>query len=202
VVKGLAWFILTFMVAAYLLIDPGRVLAFARSLVPTPHRAAYDELVVEVDRGLAGVVRGQLLICLVNAVLTTVGLVLFDVKYAMLLGLMAGAMSFLPVFGSILSSIPIVAVALASGPGGFSLSRGLAVLGWILGIHLIEANVLNPKIIGTAARIHPVVVVFALLAGEETGGLVGALVAVPAAAMVQALFLFLLGRREPGEASA
>src|SRR5207249_1657925 len=118
----------------------------------------------------------------------------------LLLGLVAGAMSFIPVFGSILSSVPIVTVAMASGEGGLSLSTGLAVLGWILGIHFLEANVFNPKIIGTAARMHPVVVVFALLVGEETGGLLGALLAVPVASMVQAVFLFYLGRRAPVEA--
>jgi predicted PurR-regulated permease PerM len=195
VVKGLAWFILTFMVAAYLLIDVERVMAFLRSLVPGYHRRTLDEILHEIDRGLAGVIRGQLIICVVNAMLTTVGLLLFRVKYALLLGLLAGTMSFIPVFGSILSSVPIVAVALTSGPSGSSLSTGLGMLGWIVGIHLLEANLLNPKIIGSAAKMHPVVVVFALMVGEETGGLIGALLAVPVASMVQAIFVYLRQRQ-------
>ncbi|HEX4461903.1 MAG TPA: AI-2E family transporter, partial [Polyangia bacterium] len=196
VVKGLAWFILTFMVAAYLLIDVERVMGFLRSLVPSYHRRALDEILREIDRGLSGVIRGQLIICVVNATLTTVGLLLFRVKYALLLGLLAGLMSFIPVFGSILSSVPIVAVSLTSGPTGFSLSTGLGMLGWIVGIHLLEANLLNPKIIGTAAKMHPVVVVFALMVGEETGGLIGALLAVPVASMVQAIFVYLRLRQQ------
>jgi predicted PurR-regulated permease PerM len=195
VVKGLAWFILTFMVAAYLLIDVERVMAFLRSLVPGYHRRTLDEILREIDRGLAGVIRGQLIICVVNATLTTVGLLLFRVKYALLLGLLAGTMSFIPVFGSILSSVPIVAVALTSGPSGSSLSTGLGMLGWIVGIHLLEANLLNPKIIGSAAKMHPVVVVFALMVGEETGGLIGAVLAVPIASMVQAIFVYLRQRQ-------
>ena len=163
VIKGFAWFILTFMVAAYLLIDVERVMAFLRSLVPPQHRYALDELLREIDRGLSGIIRGQLIICVVNALLTTVGLLLFRVKYAVLLGMLAGTFSFIPVFGSILSSVPIVAVALASGAAAASRCRpGLGMLGWIVGIHLLEANLLNPKIIGTAAKMHPVVVVFAL----------------------------------------
>jgi predicted PurR-regulated permease PerM len=189
VVKAFAWFILTFMVAAYLLVDLDRVMDFLRSLVPEPHRPTFDELMTEVDRSLSGVIRGQLIICGVNALLTTLGLLLFEVKYALLLGMVAGVMSFIPVFGSILSSVPIVTVALASGPNGLSFSTGLAVLGWILGIHFLEANLFNPKIIGTAAKIHPVVVVFALMVGEETGGLIGALLGVPVASIVQACFL-------------
>jgi len=186
------------MVAAYILVDVTRVMSFLRSLVPDPHQLGFDELVQHVDRGLSGVIRGQLIICVVNGLLTTVGLLIFKVKYALLLGLVAGTMSFIPVFGSILSSVPIVTVALASGMQGFSLSTGLGVLGWILGIHFLEANLFNPKIIGTAAKMHPVVVVFALLVGEETGGLIGALLAVPIASMVQAMFLF-FRRRAPVE---
>ena len=67
---------------------------------------------------------------------------------------------------------------------------GLLVLVWILGIHLVEANVLNPKILGDAAQLHPVVVIFALVAGEHTFGLFGALFAVPAASMLQTVFFF------------
>ena len=201
VVKGFAWFILTFMVAAYILIDVDRVMGFLRSLVPGRHRRTLDELLREIDRGLSGVIRGQLIICVVNAILTTVGLLLFRVKYAVLLGMLAGAFSFIPVFGSILSSVPIVAVALASGREGVSFSTGLGMLGWIIGIHLLEANLLNPKIIGTAAKMHPVVVVFALMVGEETGGLIGALLAVPIASMVQAIFLY-FQRRRPLEPAA
>jgi predicted PurR-regulated permease PerM len=195
-IRGFAFFVLMFMVAAYLLVDIDRVMSFLRSLVPAQHHVAYDDLLREFDRGLAGVIRGQLLICLLNAALTTAGLLLFRVKYAVLLGMVAGVLSFIPVFGSIVSSVPIVTVALASGQSGVSLSTGLAVLAWIIGIHLLEANFFNPKIIGTAAKIHPVVVVFALMVGEHFGGLIGALLAVPIASMVQAMFLFFRGRAD------
>jgi predicted PurR-regulated permease PerM len=196
--KVFAWFVLTFMVAAYILVDVQRVMGFLRSLVPLQQQSAFDELVHEVDRGLSGVIRGQLIICVVNFLLTTVGLLIFRVKFALLLGTVAGVMSFIPVFGSILSSVPIVTVAMASGHEGINLSTGVGVLLWIVGIHFLEANLFNPKIIGTAAKIHPVVVVFALLVGEETGGLIGALLAVPIASMVQSVFNF-LRRRAPIE---
>ena len=94
-----------------------------------------------------------------------------------------------PIFGSILSSIPIVVIALVSS-GSFDLKQGLYVLGWIILIHLIEANFLNPKIMGDAAKIHPVLVVFALIAGEQSYGLVGALFAVPVASIIQTIFVY------------
>ena len=65
----------------------------------------------------------------------------------------------------------------------------LFVLAWIIGIHQIEANILNPKIMGDAAKVHPVLVVFALLAGEHMFGIVGALLAVPLLSITQSIFL-------------
>jgi predicted PurR-regulated permease PerM len=189
VITGIARLILVLMVAAFILIDLQRIRGFIRSLVPVAYRSDYDHLARGIDRGLSGVVRGQLLICLINGVLTYIGLLIFDVKYPLLLAGIAAVMSLIPIFGSILSSIPIVAIALVSS-GRFDLSQGLKVTVWIVFIHLVEANFLNPKIMGDAAKIHPVVVVFALIAGEHSYGLVGALFAVPVASIIQTLFLY------------
>src|SRR5262249_27216869 len=83
----------------------------------------------------------------------------------------------------ILSSIPIVAIALTQ-----SLGTALEVLAWIVGIHQIEANLLNPKIIGDQAHIHPVLVIFSLLVGEHFFGIAVALLAVPVLSIAQSLF--------------
>lgn len=182
-------FVLTFMIAGFILVDIERVKRFVRSLVPHESRPGFDELWKGMDKGLGGVVRGQLLICLVNGVLTFLGLVIFDVKYSILLGIMAGMFSLIPIFGTILSSIPIIAIALVSSEHGMQIGPALGILAWIIGIHLLEANVLNPKIIGDSAHIHPVIVVFALLAGEHMFGLVGALLAIPVTSIVQTMFL-------------
>jgi predicted PurR-regulated permease PerM len=194
IVTGLVSFVmhlfLVLVVAAFMLIDLHRLHAFARGLIPAKYRGEYDVIVAGIDRGMSGVIRGQLLICLINAVLTYVGLLIFDVKYAFLLAVVAGVMSLIPIFGSILSTIPIVAMALVSSEAGVDVLRGVFMLLWILGIHFIEANFLNPKIMGTAAKMHPVVVIFALIAGESTYGLVGALFAVPVASIIQTLFVY------------
>ena len=94
-----------------------RIVAFFRSLVSRRAQPAFDALLARVDRGLSGVVRGQLLICAVNGVLTAIGLFVLGVKYWPTLSLMAGVMSLVPIFGSILSSIPIVAIALTQSFG-------------------------------------------------------------------------------------
>lgn len=193
VIQAFVKLILTLMVAAFITIDLHGVMGFFRSLIPSEHRGSYDDLLVDLDRGLGGVVRGQLMICLVNGVLTYIGLVILDIKFSLLLAVVAGVLSLIPIFGTILSSIPIVLFGLTDG----LVTGGLALL-WILGIHFVEANILNPKIIGTSAHIHPVIVIFALLAGESAFGLVGALLAVPTASILLTLFKFFVMRSEQG----
>ena len=194
IVSGIGRLFLVLMVAAFILVDLVRVKAFMRSLVPERYQADYLRIVSGIDRGLSGVIRGQLVICVINGVFTYAGLLIFHVKYPLLLAGIAAVMSLIPIFGSVLSSIPIVAIALISS-GTFDLGQGIKVLAWIVGIHLVEANFLNPKIMGDAAKIHPVLVVFALIAGEHSYGLVGALFAVPVASIIQTIFMYYRRRR-------
>jgi predicted PurR-regulated permease PerM len=177
---------LTFMVAAFILVDTARILSFWRSLVSKKYHARYNDLLKSLDKGLNGVVRGQLIICLINGILTFVGLLVLGVPFAFTLGLVAMVFSLIPIFGTILSSIPIVIMGLT-----ISLSTGLLALAWILVIHFIEGNFLNPKIMGTSAQIHPAIIVFVLVTGEHMAGIAGALLAVPVYSILQTFFFFL-----------
>lgn len=174
---------MTLMVAAYLMQTRENILGFLRSLPPPRARLGFDRLLLRIDRGLAGVVRGQLLICVVNGVLSAFGFWLFGLRYWPILAIVSGVMSIIPIFGSILSAVPVVLIGLTQ-----SFWTALWALLWIVGVHQIEANLLNPKIIGVAARIHPVLVVFALIAGEHAHGLWGAVLAVPALSVLQSIF--------------
>lgn len=183
VARGIFVTFMTLMVAGYIMHTRENILAFFRSLVPATARVGFDHLLWRIDRGLAGVVRGQLLICLVNGVVSAIGFGLFGLKYWPILAIVAGLMSIIPIFGSILSSIPVVLVGLTQG-----FWVALWVLLWIVGVHQIEANLLNPKIIGVVAKIHPVLVVLALIIGEHFFGLWGALLGVPALSVAQSVF--------------
>lgn len=190
IITGIYTFFLALMIGAFILIDMEKMHGFMRSLFPPHVRDDYDVIIAGIDKGLSGVIRGQLLICLINGILTYIGLVIFDVKYQLILAFVAALMSLIPIFGSILSTIPIVMAALVSGESGIDIVRAVAMVGWIIGIHFVEANFLNPKIIGSAAKIHPVLVIFSLVVGERSFGLIGALFAVPILSMIQVLFMF------------
>jgi len=175
---------ITLMIAAYLMLTRERILGFLRSLVRPSSRPSFDRLFWRVDRGLAGVVRGQILICIINGVLSAIGFAIVGLKYWPLLALLATVFSLVPIFGSIASAVPAVALGLTQSVG-----TAFFVLLWIIAIHQLEANVLNPKILGDAAKIHPVLVIFALLVGEHFFHVPGALLAVPVMSIAQSAFI-------------
>lgn len=186
-IRATFFVVLLFMLTAFLSMDAPRILRWTESLVPRDHRADFRRLLHGIDAGLSGVVRGQLTIMLVNGALTLVGLLVLKVKFAYALAFLATLLYVVPFFGTFISSVPIVLLALGSGGP----TRALLALGWILAIHALESYVLNPKIMGDAARIHPVLIVLALVVGERSAGIVGALLAVPVMSVFVAVFRFL-----------
>ncbi len=192
IMSALVGLVVVFLVGGFAMADAPRLVQAARTNVPARFRVDFDELRTRLDEGLAGVVRGQLIICLVNGILSTIGFLIFIPEYAVVLGILAGVMSLIPIFGTIISSVPALLVALT-----ITFGHAVGVLAWILGIHFVEAYLLNPNIIGRQARIHPIVVVFVLIAGEAMYGMKGILLAVPATAVVQASIQFIYSRVRP-----
>lgn len=189
--------ILALMLAAFILATTPTIMEFFRSLFPPRLRDDFDQLVKRVDRGLGGVIRGQLMICLINGVLSGIGFAIAGLRYWPVWTVLATVASLVPIFGTIVSSVPAIAVGLSQGWG-----TGLFVFIWIVAIHELEANIFNPKIMGDAAKMHPVIVVFALLAGAHAAGVLGALLGVPVASILQSLFRFLRARAYEEEPSA
>jgi predicted PurR-regulated permease PerM len=185
---------ITLMLAAYMMLTRERIMAFFVSLVRPRARPSFHDLLARIDRGLSGVVRGQLIICLVNGALSAVGFAIVGLKYWPVLALIATVLSLIPIFGSIASAIPAVALGLTQSVG-----TAVFVLVWIVGIHQLEANLLNPKIMGDAAKIHPVLVVFSLLVGEHFFHIVGALLAVPCMSIAQSVFTHIRSRLQASD---
>lgn len=197
VLAGIFSLFFILMVAAFFSIDAQAIRRYFGTLIPPEYSADARVLLERIDRSLSGVVRGQVTICVVNGTLTAIGLLVFGVKFAFLLATIATFFSLIPIFGTIISSVPIVLIAMADG-----FQKGVIILAWICGIHALEAYFLNPKIMGQAARIHPVIVAFSLIAGERLYGLVGALFAVPIAAVFVACFDFARTKAQPALAES
>lgn len=181
----LSMFLVIFIVTAFLLVDLPRIKRGLLSVVPSRLRQGTLDLVHAIDRDLSGTIRGQLAICLINGFLTTVGLLLLQVKFAITIGFIAGVFSLIPVFGAVISTVPAVLIALTQ-----SIWTALAVVGVIIIIHLIEANFLNPKILGHTVELHPAIIVFAIIVGEHFFGAVGLLFGVPVAAIIRSVLRY------------
>jgi predicted PurR-regulated permease PerM len=192
--RGVFVFGITLMLAAYLMLTREKILRFFVLLARPPARPDVERFLARMDRGLSGVVRGQLTISAINGVLSAIGFAFIGLKYWPVLALVAMIFSLIPIFGSIASAVPAVALGLTQ-----SLGTAVFVLFWIVGIHQLEANFLNPKIMGDAAKIHPVLVIFSLLVGEHFFHIVGALLAVPCMSIAQSLFLHLRDVIERGD---
>ncbi len=186
VVNSLFQTMIMLMITAFLIIDHEVILDYFRNLFPERFLNNIEQFLEKQNAGLAGVVRGQIIISLVNGTLTGIGLLILDVNFALTLSILATICSIIPIFGVVISSVPIVLMAITT-----SLWTGFLALAWILGIHFVEANMLNPKIIGRSAEIHPVLVIFSLMAGERAFGLFGALIAVPVFSILQTTFIFI-----------
>jgi predicted PurR-regulated permease PerM len=182
--RGIFIFGITLMLAAYMMITREKITRFLVFLARPAARPDAVRFLARMDRGLSGVVRGQLTISLINGVLSAIGFAFIGLKYWPVLALVAMVFSLVPIFGSIASAVPAVALGLTQ-----SLGTAAFVLFWIVGVHQLEANVLNPKIMGDAAKIHPVLVIFSLLVGEHFFHIVGALLAVPCMSIAQTVFL-------------
>lgn len=181
-------FFITLMLAAYIMLTHERIYRFFLGLVRPSARPSFEQLFARIDKGLSGVVRGQLIICLVNGVLSAIGFAVVGLKYWPVLALVATVFSLIPIFGAIISSVPAVLLGLTQ-----SFGTAMFVLAWIVAIHQLEANLLNPKIMGDQAKIHPVLVIFALLFGEHFFHIVGALLAVPCMSLAQSVFIHFRG---------
>lgn len=168
--------------AAYLLYDFDRITAAVRDLVPTRHRAYVVEVAGEVDAVLGEFVRGQLLVMLALAVLYSVAYVALGVRLAVLIGVVAGLLSFIPYVGG---GVALTLALLMSVLDWSGWGKPLGVIAAYSAIQLLESFVITPKIVGDKVGLSAVWVLFALMVGSELFGFLGVLLALPAAAVVK-----------------
>jgi predicted PurR-regulated permease PerM len=184
-------FVLIIVVSVYMLLDMGRLSAAIDRRFP-PHPGS-GSLVPRMERALAGYVRGQVLLSLIIGVSAGVGLWVLGVlgwaqgmdQYALLFGAWVGAMELIPYLGPWLGAIPPVIYALIVDP-----VSAIWVMLLFLAIHQIEGHIVVPNVMGSALRLHPLLVIFGLLAGGEIYGLPGIFVALPLLAALRSLWEF------------
>ena len=186
----LSLLIITPVVAFYLLLDWDRVVVTVDRWIPLPHREAVHGLARDIDNAIAGFVRGQAVVCLCLAAFYSIGLTLTGLNSGFLIGLMTGLLSFIPFVGAASGFLVAAIVAVAQfWPEWTSIAMVAGV--FIVGQGL-EGYVLSPKLVGAKVGLHPVWMMFSLLAFAYLLGFIGLLIAVPLAATIGVLARFAL----------
>ena len=184
--------VVTPVVAFYLIYDWHGMIRTVDSWVPLQQRETVRQLARECDAAIAGFVRGQTAVCLILGSFYAVALTLSGLNFGLLIGLLTGLLTFIPYVGSLTGLTLSLGVAVAQFWPDYS--SILVVLGIFLVGQFIEGNLLAPKLVGESVGLHPVWLIFALLAFGYLFGFVGLLVAVPLAATIGVLARFALKR--------
>lgn len=179
------------VVTFYLLRDWDLIVARFRKLLPRRHAEKVIELTLECDDMLAAFIRGQLMVMLALSTLYTVGLALIGLELSLLVGIVAGLVSFVPYLGL------IVGIGLAGLAAFFQFHEWFPILMVVLvfsSAQVVEGVVLTPRFVGERIGLHPVAVIFAVLAGGQLFGFAGVLLALPAATVIMVLLRYALRR--------
>ncbi len=194
---GLAFFnllsliLITPLVAFYLLRDWNRIVARLDGLLPRDFAPVIREQAREIDKTIAGFVRGQASLCLVLAAYYGLGLTLVGLQSGLLVGIGAGVISFIPYIGASVGLVVGVGIALAQFSDWTPIVLVAAVF---LAGQTAESYLLTPKLVGERVGLSPIWIIFALLAGGALFGLTGVLLAVPISAVIGVLVRFSLKR--------
>ncbi len=176
------------VVTFYLLLDWDNLVAKVDSLLPRDHAPAVRQIAVDIDRTLASFIRGQGTVCLILGTYYAAALMLTGLQFGLVVGFVAGLITFIPYVGAIVGGALAVGLALFQFWGEWIWVAAVAGV-FMLG-QFLEGNILTPNLVGSSVGLHPVWLIFALAAFGTAFGFVGMLVAVPLAAAIGVIARF------------
>ncbi len=191
VVNVLSLLLITPFVGFFMLLHWDNIVAQIDQLLPLPQRSTLRDLARRMDRVLSGFVRGQATVCLIMAAYYAAALTLTGLQYGLVVGVIAGLLTFIPFVGSLTGMVLTIVIGLAQF--GNIPDMVPPVVAYLAG-QTIEGYFLTPRMVGRQIRLHDIWVVFAVLAGGALLGLWGALLAVPVAGCIGVLVRFGLRR--------
>ena len=183
VLSNVTLYILSPVIAIYFLSDwKGLGVQFLR-IIPQRRRMEWRRLWQDINHVIRLFVRGNVVVAVIVGILIGVGVKLVGMEYALLIGIICGIFDLIPYFGPFIGAVPAVLLALTISP-----AMAIKVVLVILIAQQLEGNVITPKLVGESVGLHPLWVVFAILAGGELAGIFGMLFAVPVAAVIRVVY--------------
>lgn len=174
--------VLSPVIAIYLLADWKRMQTGFLRIVPQRWRVDWQRLIQDISHIVRCFIRGNLIVAVIVGILCGVGVKLVGMDYALLIGVLCGVFDLIPYFGPLIGAIPSILLGLIQSP---IMAVKVALI--ILVVQQLEGNVISPKLMGDSVGLHPLWIVFALLAGGELIGFWGMLLAVPFAAVLRVI---------------
>ncbi|GHA11644.1 AI-2E family transporter [Devosia pacifica] len=187
-----SFIVFTPVVAFYMLLDWQKMMHGAQSLMPRQNRDEIQRIMSDIDKSMAGVIRGQGSVIMILAAFYATSLTLTGLNFGLAIGLIAGLFSFVPFVGFAIGLVLSMAVAIVQ------FGENWVMIAVVFGIYMVgqflEGNVLYPKLVGSSININPVWLMFALLASGLVFGFIGVLLAVPLAAIVGVLVRYAIAK--------
>ena len=174
--------VLVVVLSIYLVVDGARFGGWLRTNAPLKQRSQVVFLITSIQRVVGGYIRGQLILSTLIGLVVGLGMWALQVPYAILLGLLAFTLEFIPTVGTLTSGAICILVAATQG-----WLLALLVLAYFVLIHVLEGYIVAPRVLGKAVGLHPAISIIALVAGADLFGLWGAVFAAPLAGLVQVL---------------
>lgn len=197
VVESFIHLLVFFVSTFYMLLHADRFLGWFLGLVPAPYRAEIGELVGKIDRVLGAYIRGQFLLIIIMSVASWILLTILDVRFALVIGIATGILEIIPLFGPYMATFIAASVAFFQGTTPFGWSPWLLVAVVIAGyfaLRQFEDHVIIPNLLGHIVNLHPVLVLFAILAGGTLAGALGLLISIPVAAVIKILLVYVYNK--------
>ncbi|MGI6588927.1 MAG: AI-2E family transporter [Peptococcia bacterium] len=174
--------ILAPIVSYYFLKDFNYLGEHLLKVIPLRYRNEVNQVGKEINQVLRGFIKGSLLVAFWVGLLTTLGMSIIGMDFSVLIGIMVGVTNIIPYFGAIISAVPTLLLALLK-----SKWLALYVLGLMILVHQLESNIISPRILGSSVGLHPLIIIFSLLAGGRLWGFGGLLFAVPLVAVLKVI---------------
>jgi predicted PurR-regulated permease PerM len=197
VLERLVLLLVYLVVTFYLLVQADHIIERIYGLIPEPYRQEIRELGRSIDRVLGAYIRSQALLIVIMAVLTYIPLSILGIKYALVLAIATGFLEIIPFVGPYVAASSAMTVALLQGttPFGWPVWLLVAVIGIIyLVLRQMEDHLIIPNLVGHIVELHPVIVIFSILAGGAIAGALGLLLAVPVAATIRIILTYLYSK--------
>lgn len=181
--ESVALIFLAPVIAFYLLVDLPRVTRILRGIIPPSVKEETIHVAERLGRALGGFVRGQLVAASIVALMSVFGFWAIGLDLWLVIGLIAGALNMIPLLGPWVGGLLAIAVAVVTGSFGLVFAAG----GVALAVQQIDNHFVSPLVLRATVKLHPSVIILALMVGGSIGGLLGVLLAVPAVAVLKVL---------------